>query len=270
MTLPQLKLLWLACATLVLSAGLFLAGLHSCERFAAPPQESTSWPPPVSAPPASPPAPLGQRLYTFVGPAKPDKNLPHDTSAVHRAGETSRSNSPHPTSASAAADTLLPLGRQDPTAAGLGLIPDLDIRLAGADLRQIMHRYGYVPAIKTRSRLLGKIAGGRFVPLTPAELSQYARRGRSGADHPEAGPWLRRVATELHIPLADVQFIFLVPLATEEIFIAAENAALQRAGQSAADVALVQAHFDANLAVVVDALIDKTGKIIRLDSLSHP
>jgi hypothetical protein len=212
--------------------------------------------------------------------------LPHDTSlaqtgstprgaarrgAAERAGKTIPPSSVRQTSPQAAeADTLLPLGRQNPTSTGLGAIPDLDIRLAGADLRQVMQRYGYVPAIKTRSRLLGKIAGGRFVPFTPAELSQYARRGRAGADHPEAEPWLRRVAAELRIVLAELQFIFLVPLATEEIFIAAETAALQRAGRSAADIALVQAHFDANLNVVVDALIDKSGQIIRLDSLALP
>ncbi len=137
-------------------------------------------------------------------------------------------------------------------------------------MRQIMQHYGYVSAIKTRARLVGKIAGAQFVPISATEISRYARRGRSGADHPEAGRWLRRVAVELNIPLTELQFIFLVPLATEQIFIAAEMAALARAGKSAQDIALVRAHFDTDLAIVVDALVAKTGETIRLDSLPVP
>jgi hypothetical protein len=70
------------------------------------------------------------------------------------AARPARQNLPAP----AAADSFLALGRQAQNLVTLGSVPDLDIRLAGVDLQQVMLKYGYVPAIKTRARLLGKIA----------------------------------------------------------------------------------------------------------------
>jgi len=170
--------------------------------------------------------------------------------------------------AAAAADTLLALDRQAQNLAALGAVPDLDIRLAGVDLLQVVQRYGYVPAVKSRTRLLGKIASAQFVPLTAAEISRYAQRGRSGAEHPEAGRWPCRCRAASSPSRAAVYL--LVPHETEQIFIAAEMAALARAGRSAQDIALVYAHFDADLAIVVDALLTKAGETVPVDSVRRP
>lgn len=263
MGLPDLKRLWRGCAALTLCAGVFLAYLHACERSARPPVA-----PAVT--PAAPPAPshpdtgLAEPRYTYVGPAQLAEN-------ANRSGDDIGAPKPRPGKprrpAEAATDSLLALGRQAQNFAALGDVPDLDIRLAGVDLQQVMLKYGYVPAIKTRARLLGKIAGAQFVPLTAAEISRYARRGRSGAGHPQAQTWLRRVAAELRLPLDELQFIFLVPHATEQIFVAAAMAAIQRAGQSPENIALVRAHFQPDLTISIDALITKTGKTVLLDSL---
>ncbi len=263
MTLPDLKRLWRACAMLTLSVSVFFAYLHGCERSTSTvlaPQPSVA-PASEAPPPSAPASRVEEPRYTFVGPAK-----------LSEASETSENPvaAPKPRPAASATDTLLALGRQARTTASLGAIPDLDIRLAGVDLRRIMQQYGYVPAIKTRTRLLGKIAGPQFLPMTAAEISRYARRGRSGANHPEAGRWLRRVAAELRLPLDELQFIFLVPQTTEQIFIAAEMAAIQRAGKSPQDIALVRAHFSPDLAIVVDALVTKTGEVVPVDSVRLP
>jgi hypothetical protein len=162
------------------------------------------------------------------------------------------------------------LGHDERKMAAAGDIPDLDIRLDGVDLMQVIRRYGYVPAVKSRTMLLGKIVGSQFLPITPEEKARYAQRGRSGAGHPEAARWLQRIADELQIPLADMQFIFLVPSHTEEWFITAEHKALERTAKTAAETALIRAHVAGDFSLVVDELILKTGEIIPIDSLRLP
>lgn len=257
MTLPGLKRLWRGCAALTLGASFFVAYLHACERspnFKPAPMAAPSAEAPVAPAPEAPAAVQAEPRYTFVGPVPPFETAASTASATPVPGSRAR----------AAADTMLSFGRQAENPASLGAIPDFDIRLAGVDLQQIMQRYGYLPAIKTRDRLVGKIVGAQFVPLRPQEISRYARRGRSGAEHPEAETWRRRVAAELNLAVEELQFIFLVPHATEEIFIAAEIEAIQRAGKSAAEIALVHAHFQPDLTIAVDALVTKTGELIPL------
>lgn len=272
MNLFELKRLWTACA--VLSAIVLLVQWPACES-----STEAARPTLLTMPPALLPVPPPAiSSYTFVGPARPfDGNAADSSAATASATAQSPAESAPtrikpggPATGATTADTTLALGRQTPTLPQLGAVPDLDLRLAGVELSRVMAHLGYVPAIKTRTRLLGKILGAQFVPMTAAERARYARRGRAGADHPDAERWLQRVAAELRLPRAELEFIFLVPLATEQIFIAAEMAALQRAGKSPQDIALVRAHFTADLAIVVDVLLSKTGEVVPVDSVRVP
>jgi hypothetical protein len=257
----SLVFLWFLCAAFV--ALLLIAYFHSCS-----PRPELWMPPPPLIPPLPPPAPAKPKAseppqsYTYVGAAqsgasdsaRPDPSAPREAK-------------PKP---APAADSAVTLDRDAFAEAATGAIPDLDLRLDGVPLDEVIQRYGYVPAVKSRNRLLGKISGEEFLPLAPEELSRYARRGRAGAGHPEAGRWLARVAAELALPAAGLQFIFLVPHHTEALFIEAERRALRRAGKTASQVALVRAHVDAGLAVVVDELVTTAGEIIAVDSVRVP
>jgi hypothetical protein len=60
--------------------------------------------------------------------------------------------------------------------------------------------------------------------------------------------------------------IFLVPQATESLFVQVQQRALATAGRSGREVALMRAHFDANLNVVVHELVTRAGEAVVLDS----
>jgi hypothetical protein len=297
--MKQLNLifLWFACATLF---GLLLVSyFHSCApsvefwmppppmipplQAPLPPQKdgSAAQPKPVAdervQPPVAEPAPLRfhkskmpdgaeAQTYTYVGPTAPPhgQTKPSERSENDVIAPDSPSAAPKP---NIAADSTLAIAHAAYAEAATGDIPDLDLRLNGASLDGVIRRYGYLPAVKSRTRLLGKIAGEKFLPLAPKELAAYARRGRAGDRHPHAQRWLSRVAAELALPSRDLQFIFLVPHQTEALFIEAERLAIARAGKPANQVALIRAHFDSSLAIVVDELITKTGEPVAIDSV---
>ncbi len=270
MNLLALNRLWQMSAAGVIAAGLLYFFSGESPRWRSP---AATTPPPIPPAVQKKTAPLERRdqlSYTYVGPATPvdtavGKASPLDNTGSSNSADNKPPSRPRPTAASK--DTSLAFGRREPAASTTGAIPDLEIQLAGVDLMRVIRHYGYVPAIKTSTRLLGKISGEQFLPITPEERAGYARRGRSGAGHPEAERWLRRVAAELQMPVEEMRFIFLVPVQTEQLFIAAELAALAAAGQSREAIALVRAHFDNTLAIVVDELITKTGETIIVDSV---
>ncbi|MDZ7305307.1 MAG: hypothetical protein ONB44_24550 [candidate division KSB1 bacterium] len=207
--------------------------------------------------------------YTYIGQASHQDR----TASRQDAGQPLAAAplpKPAPAETTAQSDSSLHLHRREPVAPATGDIPDLDIDLAGNDIRRVMEQYGYVPAVKTRDRLLGKIVGRQFLPLQPEELARYARRGRSGAQFPQASRWLQRVAAELHLPHTELRLIFLVPHATERLFVAAEMQAIATANVPAAEIALVRAYFDSTLAIVVRQLVTKAGTTITMDSLRTP
>jgi hypothetical protein len=267
MSLFLLKRLWNACAIVV--GGALFFRLLSCEPGA--PFFAAAPPVPEKAPPQK------ELTYTYIGQAgglQQAQVSGEGQIASRPAASQARSGAlrgrPAPAETPAPNDSSLLLGRREPVAPAAGAIPDLDIDLAGNDVRRVIARYGYVPAVKTRHRLLGKIVGGQFLPLRPEELARYARRGRSGAEFPEAQRWLARVAAELQLPAAELRLIFLVPHETEKLFVAAELQAIAAAQVPAAEIALVRAYFDSTLAVVVSRLVTKTGTAIALDSLRTP
>jgi hypothetical protein len=246
----SLPWLWMACAA---TAAIFLAPhFFSCESpalLAPPPAPSVSETRPRLAP-----------SYTFVEATNATPAEAKETKAVV-AGDSAMSAS---TASPARAGSGLAVRRHQPVTAATGAIPDLDIDLANHDIMRVMARYGYVPAVKTRTRLLGRISGQSFLPLSVEESARYARRGRSGAQYPQAETWRQRVAAELDIPIAEIQVIFLVPQATESLFVQAQLQALAAAGKSAGETALMRAHFDANLEVIVDELVMRTGEIVAV------
>ena len=246
----NLKRLWLACAGMTLV--LLLLWLFSCGQAMRPFLPGMATTPPAKAPEPEKTRPWPAQSYTYVGQVRP----------VRRPAKPGR--------APAAEDTTLRIQRRESVASKTGEIPDLSIDLAGHAITEVMARYGYVPAVTSRHRLLGKIVDQKFEPLTASELSKYARRGRSGRDFPEAGRWLERVAREFDLPREELRLIFLVPHASEQRFLAAETAALARAGQSASNIAMVRAHFDTGLAIVVDELVTKAGETIPVDSVRRP
>lgn len=255
--------LWLASAALV--AGSLLFHFFACERL----PRRNALHQAKSGNAAAPERPPALR-YTFVGRASLDTVGRQTAVAANPVLDAAPKTPASPSKPSGQSDSSRGLHRREAATPAAGEIPDFDIHLAEVDLAQVIRHYGYVPAVKTRDRLLGKIAGTQFLPLTPAEMSRYARRGRTGAGHPEAGPWRRRIAAELQLPVEELQFIFLVPHATEQLFIAAERAALARAGKAAAEVALIRAHFAADLAIVVDELVARSGAILAVDSVRVP
>jgi hypothetical protein len=253
----NLAFLWFFCATII--AILLTAYFHAC----SPPRQVWT-PPPMAIPAKSLAAPkpgmaAAPQSYTYVG------NQPQADSA----GETGEGMGPAPAKRQPqrTMDSSLALGRTAFAEAASGAIPDLDLRFNSAILPEIIRRYGYVPAVKSRDRLLGKISGDEFAPLAPGELAQYSRRGRAGGSHPEAERWLARVAVALSLPRDELQFIFLVPHKSEARFIAAEQLALERSGRTPGEVALVRGHFDEALDIVVDELVTKSGVTIAVDSV---
>lgn len=210
--------------------------------------------------------PRPQPSYTFVeaGGAAPAESKRTKAKAK---GDSVISTAPASSSLAASApDSGLATGRRQAVQSASGEIPDLDIDLADNDIIRVMARYGYLPAVKTRTRLLGKISGQRFLPLPAEEMARYARRGRSGAQYPEAEKWRRRVAAELGLPVAEVQVIFLVPQETENLFVQAQRQALAAAGKGGREIALMRAHFDADLAVIVDELVTRAGEVVVMDT----
>ncbi len=272
-----LPFLWFLCATLL--AAMLLVYFHACQPSA------DLWLPPLSVVPArpadrprvsrshvepvQPPAEQSPQSYTFVAPSQPPETT--DSIEARSSKKSSQAlpekNEPVSRRAAAKTDSGLAINRVEPVSPTSGAIPDLTIDLNGVDLDRVIRRYGYVPAVKTRERILGKIVGTKFIALTSQEMSLYARRGRSAAGLPQAGPWCQRIAHELRLPPEDLHFIFLVPHETENLFIGAERAAVARAAKPLEDIAIVRAHFDSSLAVVVDAVITKTGETIAIDSL---
>jgi len=245
----SLKHLWWLC--LLLSGLAVSRWLFSCQPLAQghirpiETVEKAVPPKPVASARALPQEPT----YTYVG------QVQHEAQKRGSRGQK------------AAKDRSVRVLRRQATKPQTGQVPDLDIRLNGQDIERVMRYFGYLPAIKSRTRLLGKIVGNRFVPLAPGEVARYARRGRAGSDFPRAALWKRRVARELGLPESELTVIFLVPHATERFFIAAEKAALQRTGRAPQEVALVRAHFDAHLALVVDAVLTRSGQSVAVDSV---
>jgi hypothetical protein len=167
------------------------------------------------------------------------------------------------------ATTEAAIQRQTQVDTTLGVIPDLDINLNGNSTQRLMTHYGYVPAMKTKTRLLGKIVDDTFTPLTTEEIANFANRGRSGESFAGADEWRSRVARELNLPVEAVHCIFLVPHRTEQFFIAAQKQAIAATGRQAEEVALTRGHFDADLTLVVNAVITKSGETIPVDSLRY-
>jgi hypothetical protein len=259
MSLFSLKRLWNACAIVV--GGVLGFRLFACEPSA--PFFAAAPPMPEKTAPASPEKEL---TYTYIGQAGREDQAA-SRPALSQPLSTALSERPSLAETPARSDSSRGLDRREPVAPAAGAIPDLDIDLAGNDVRRVIERYGYVPAVKTRHRLLGKIVGGQFLPLHPEEVARFARRGRSGAQFPQAQRWLARVAAELQLPAEELRLIFLVPHETEKLFVAAELQAIAAAKVPAAEIALVHAYFDSTLAVVVSRLVTKAGTTIAPDSL---
>lgn len=253
MTLFSLPKLWLGCA--VGLAILALLRLSSCGPGAPRLPQATHAPQP--APKAAAPVPA-QPSYTFIGaaPAKP-RTEPAPVQKPQAQPDTMAGRTQLP-------DTALTRPRQVAATAVTGAIPDLDIDLAGHDIAAVMRRYGYVPAVKSRDRLLGKIAGERFVPLSPAELAGFARRGRAAQDYAPVEKWRAKIAAQLGTAPQDLEFLFLVPLATESLFVAAQRQALDAMRQMPENVAYMRGHFDANLQLVIDEITRRNGETLRL------
>lgn len=232
------------------TAALLLCWFFSCGIQALPPaqQEQPAEPGPRAQKPEAPTT----QSYTYVGAAA-------EPPPERKAGL------PGPRETNAKVRVM----RKNSVESRNGRIPDLDIALNGQPIARVMAHYGYVLAVASRSRLLGKIVGREFLPLTREELSQYAARGRSAAAYPGAKAWLRRISQELRIPQKELRLLFLVPQHVEQFFIQTERRAIAHAGKALEDVMLVRAHFDADLAVVVDQLHLESGEIVAIDSLRN-
>lgn len=245
MSPPTLPRLWTLCLLLIalLLAWLTLTGparLLEARKPAAPPQ------PAAEPPPTQGPAPS----YTFIGehPARVSGHTPANRKAPQPAP-------PQP-------EKRRPAGGNERTRKGR--IPDLQIGLGTHNLPEVIAHFGFVPAVKTRTHVLGKIAGGAFHPLAPNELERFARRGRAGSAHPQAQAWIRRIAAELHLPADSLRFILLVPRAVEATFLAAQARALRRAGLPAEKVLRMQAHYAPDFEVAITALITTDGRRLTL------
>lgn len=243
----DLKKLWIGCAILVVLLLLSLQ-LSAPARIQTPAPAAVVPPaPPLAAPSQpTPPEPPASPTYTYVGA------VPEPLPQQGRSGN-------NPTMSAERQQRRL---RQEAVPARQGEIPDLDIDIGSASLSRLIAHYGYVPAVHNQTRLLGKIAGDRFLPLQPGELANYATRGRSGAAFPQAAYWLDRVAEELHQPRDVLRLLFLVPKDTEQFFIAAQQAAVQQANSGR--IALVRGHFTADLALVIDELVTPEGTSVPI------
>ncbi|KAA3613955.1 MAG: hypothetical protein DWQ05_16920 [Calditrichaeota bacterium] len=125
-----------------------------------------------------------------------------------------------------------------------GQVPDLFIDLGSHSLSEIIAHHGFLPAIKSPTRVLGKIENNRFKPLTAQELKRFARRGRNGQAFPAARRWLQRIAAEFNIPENELQLILLVPHETEVRFLTAQNHAMQKSGIPNREIASMQGYYD--------------------------
>ncbi len=235
----MLKKLWWFC--FLAAAVLLVVSFVSCQTERA--ARMTAHAAPPKPRPASQKEPVrSSPSYTYIGEAAP---APETVNPAKTPPEKAKRPAVEPPRKSAREKR--------------GRIPDLIIELGGISIESVIERLGYLPAVMTRNRLLGKISGQAFQPVSPAELTRYAARGRSGANYPQAEQWLRRVADELQLSPDELQIVLLVPKEVEARFIAAQQAALNRHNRNGAEIALMRARYDPNLALIVDALVDTNG-----------
>lgn len=250
MTLCSLPRLWLASALLLCLTALWQ--LSNCPGDRRRSATRSAKPEPKTAPEL----PAGHSSYTYIGAARPEP--PTTTSPrPDQARSTTEKQSPN------LPDSVLAQPRQARVTPATGTIPDLAIDLAGHEYHEVINRYGYVPAVKTRDRLLGKIVDDRFTPLVAGELRRFARRGRAAHDFPPVVRWRPRIAAQLNLAENELEFLFLVPVASESLFVAAQRAALAAAGAPPESIAFMRGHFDQDLKIVVDELVTRGGEVIR-------
>lgn len=214
---------------------------------------------------------LADNTHQVPMPKKPAASAtmtPDDPSYTY-VGEIAATSveSPKPAAVNAIPKSNDRITRQTEVDTTTGMIPDLDIRLAGNDILEVMEHYGYIPAVTTRTKLLGKIDDDRFVPLAESDFAGFAARGRAGDAYPDAGRWKDRIAREFSIPEAEVQVVFLVPRNIEAFFIDIEHQALARLARHGSEVSLIRAHFGRDLRVIVDEVVTRSGAVLPVDSV---
>ncbi len=135
-------------------------------------------------------------------------------------------------------------GEGDSQNVSQGSIPELTIEVTASRLRVAAERLGYVLVAQTSQGILGKIEEGTLIPMRQAERKQYATRGRSASKHPDAGALRRGIAAQL--PEADpddVRLTYLVPTEVEARFVEAQLSAIEEAGLTPDEVAVVYARY---------------------------
>lgn len=145
-----------------------------------------------------------------------------------------------------------------------GEIPELTIELREWDVWTVANRLGFVLVAATDEKLLGKIIGNTFVPLTQSELSRYSTRARSAEAIENYAELCDRIARQFGVSPNEVRLMFLVPLSVERRFISEQRRVLSEMSLAPTQVALMRGFYDSRFNVQITELVTKDGRSIDI------
>ena len=129
-----------------------------------------------------------------------------------------------------------------------GYVPELTIETNGVDMASVAEHYGFVLALMTDDRLLGRVENGNLEEIDAAFLGRFAKRAREGDISADLRPLVDRLSNHLN---KRVQAVYLVPNEVEQEFIRIQMEAIQQSGRSPRDVQLVRARYRRDYSIEV-------------------
>ena len=129
-----------------------------------------------------------------------------------------------------------------------GYVPELTIETNGVNMEAVAEHYGFVLALMTDDRLLGRIENGNLESINKDFLSHFADRAREGYISAEIRPLVDRISNHLN---KRVQAVYLVPNQVEQEFIRIQMEAIEQQGRSPQEVQLVRARYRRDYSIEV-------------------
>ena len=129
-----------------------------------------------------------------------------------------------------------------------GYIPELTIENGNVNMKDVKSHYGFVPALITDEKFVGRVKSGEIVSIDDSLLQDYAQRGRDASGDPE----LRKLAEKVSSSFDDSVYpVYMVPNDVEEYFVETQMQAIQEQGLSPEDVDLVRARYRRDYSIEV-------------------
>jgi hypothetical protein len=145
-----------------------------------------------------------------------------------------------------------------------GEIPELTIEIGDWDIKTVADHLGFVLVAATEKKILGRIGGDAFMPISRSELSRFSTRARSAETIGNYVEVRDRIAQRFELSTSEIRLMFLVPLQVEQQFVNAQRRILGELSVPSDQVALMRGFYDSNFNVRLTEVITKDGKTIDI------